>query len=248
MAINEISFLGKDREVQVISGSGSQFVSSTSLFGSSDAAAVLRVGFQDDGSTVRSYSSTSFKGINARFTSTAASGDIRAGYLALYLTADGTTHGEALRAITYVEANISTARGAHITLDFTDTAGGAAECSGLGLALGATLMIPDVAAWAPTGTYAAIQAEIYSWGTDSDPAGMTELSFIRMANSGGTGKADVDTDACIWSFAGFTPAADAAHAISSTSLAELPGSSIGFQVKVDGAIYFIPAVIAAEWN
>jgi len=206
---------------------------------------VLRIGltgaFYDLGATAGRH------GIKCYFTSSATSGDTRAAYIRHKQTGAGTTHADALRAYQNVEANISTARGAHISLDFLATAGGS-ECSGLGTALTATLHIPNVASWAPTGTYSAIQAEIYSDGTDSDPAGMTELSFIRIANSGGSGKADVDTDACIFSIAGFTAAADAAHAVSSTSLAELPAGSIGLQIKVDGAIYFIPAVIASEWD
>ena len=131
----------------------------------------------------------------------ATSGDNRLMYLRLFLT--GGAGGEAARIYTNVDANCATAHGAHISLDFAATAGGS-ECSGLGVANRCTLHIPNVASWAPTGTYAAIQAEIYSDGTNSDPAGMTELSFIRFANSGGSGKADVDTDAYLFSLQGFT--------------------------------------------
>ena len=211
----------------------------------STTTGVLRIGltgtYYDLGATAGRH------GIKCYFTSSATSGGGRGMYIRHKQTGAGTAHSDALRAFESINANTSTASGAHVSLNFLATAGGS-ECSGLGAALRTTLHIPDIALWAPTGTYTAVQAEIYSDGTASDPAGMTELSFIRIANSGGTGKADVDTDACIFSLAGFTAAADAAHAISSTSLAELPAGSIGLQIKVDGAIYYMPAVIAAEWN
>jgi len=177
---------------------------------------------------------------------TAATGDNRAMYLRLKLSGGG--GGEALRVFTNVEANSGTAHGAHISLNFVATAGGS-ECSGLGVAIRGTLHIPDVASWAPTGTYSAGMFEIYSDGTASDPAGMTRLSVLQLSNSGNaTGKADVDTDGYIFDLQGWTAAADAAHAVSSTSLAELPSSSIGLRIRVGAADYFIPAVVSTEWN
>ncbi len=177
---------------------------------------------------------------------TAATGDNRAMYLRLNLSGGG--GGEALRVFTNVEANSGTAHGAHISLNFVATAGGS-ECSGLGVAIRGTLHIPDVASWAPTGTYSAGMFEIYSDGTASDPAGMTRLSVLQLSNSGNaTGKADVDTDGYIFDLQGWTAAADAAHAVSSTSLAELPSSSIGLRIRVGAADYFIPAVVSTEWN
>lgn len=138
------------------------------------------------------------------FDNGATSGDNRGMYLRLYHTGDGTGGGEALRCFTTVNANIGTAHGAHLSLNFEATAGGS-ECSGLGVANRCTLHIPNVASWAPTGTYAAIQAEIYSDGANSDPAGMTDLSFFRVVNGGNaTGAADVDDDAYLFSIQGFT--------------------------------------------
>ena len=187
------------------------------------------------------------EGARLNFTSPALSGTARG--LDVRLTQTGAA-GEAdcFRSLQKVSANTTTCRGAHISLEFLATAG-ASECSGLGTPLETTLHIPDVASWAPTGTLCALKVAINSDGAASDPAGLTELSFIRIDNQGNaTGMEDVDTDAAIFSINGFTASADATHAVSSTRLAELPASSIGFQVKVDGAIYYIPAVIAAEWN
>ncbi len=190
MGVSTDQYFGKNNEVGIHTpASGSQ---ATHVLGIGNASP-----YHDAGT------GTAFKGIHTRFVSEATSGDIRGMYLALTMDAAGTAHCDALRAITTVNKDINTARGAHITLDFAATAG-IGQCSGLGLALGATLMIPDIASWAPAGTYAAIQAEIYSWGTASDPAGMTALSFIRIANSGGTGKTNVDDDAVLFDFTGFT--------------------------------------------
>ena len=91
--------------------------------------------------------------------------------------------------------------------------------------------------------------ELYSDGDASDPAGLTELSVLRLCNSGdATGKADVDTDAYLFSVQGFTAAADTTKVVSSVSLAELPGSTVGLRVKVGSTAYYIPCVAATEWN
>jgi hypothetical protein len=50
------------------------------------------------------------------------------------------------------------------------------------------------------------------------------------------------------SLQGWTAANGTAHAVSDTSLAELPAGSIGLRIKVGSSIYYIPAVAAAEWN
>lgn len=137
-----------------------------------------------------------------RCSTTAASGDNRLIYLRYYL--EGAGGGECFRASTVVNENVGTAHGAHFGIEFEASAGGS-ECSGLGVGLRGTFMIPDIASWAPTGTYAAGMFEIYSEGTASDPAGMTELSVLRLVNAGdATGMADVDTDAFLFSIQGFT--------------------------------------------
>jgi len=117
---------------------------------------------------------------------------------------EGAGGGECMRGSTVVNANTGTAHGAHFGIEFEAAAGGS-ECSGLGVGLRGTLMIPDVASWAPTGNYAAGMFEIYSEGDESDPAGMTELSVLRLENSGdATGAEDVDTDAFLFSIQGFS--------------------------------------------
>ncbi len=186
------------------------------------------------------------KFVEFRCASTAASGDNRLAYLRYQLTGGG--GGECLRGSTVVKSNVGTAHGAHFGIEFLATAG-ASECSGLGVGLRGTLMIPDVASWAPAGTYAAGMFEIFSEGTASDPAGMTELSVLRLVNSGGSGKADVDTDAFIFSLQGWSTAADATKNIRTDSLAELnSGSVVGIRIKIGSGTYWIPAVPSASWN
>lgn len=142
------------------------------------------------------------KFIEMRCSTSATSGDNRLCYYRYLM--EGAGGGECMRASTVVNANLGTAHGAHFGIEFEATAGGS-ECSGLGVGLRGTLMIPNVASWAPTGTYAAGMFEIYSEGTSSDPAGMTELSILRLVNSGdSTGAADIDTDAFLLSVQGFT--------------------------------------------
>ena len=92
--------------------------------------------------------------------------------------------------------------------------------------------------------------ELYSDGTASDPAGLTELSVLRLCNSGNaTGAADVDTDAFLFSVQGFTAAADLTKVVTTASLSELnTGGTIGLKIKVGTTTYFIPAVASASWN
>jgi hypothetical protein len=186
------------------------------------------------------------KFIEMRCETTAASGDNRLAYMRYFIAGAG--GGECVRGSTVINENTGTAHGAHFGIEFKAEAG-ASECSGLGVGLRGTLMIPDIASWAPTGTYAGGMFEIYSEGTASDPAGMTELSVLRLVNAGdSTGMADVDTDAFLFSIQGFTAAADATKVLSSVSLAELPGSTVGLRCKVGSSTYYVPMVLASEWN
>lgn len=184
--------------------------------------------------------------LNMRASFSHSSGDARNIYTRLYL--EGSVGGDCIRAFTTVNNNVDTARGAHISLNFEATAGGS-ECSGTGTPLTTTLHIPAVASWAPTGTLYGQQIQIYSDGAASDPAGLTNLACLSIENAGNaTGMADVDTDACIFSFAGWTAAADTTKVLSSVSLSELPTGTVGLRCKVAGVAYYLPLVVATEWN
>lgn len=185
------------------------------------------------------------KFIEFRAESTAASGDNRLLYMRYAL--GGAGGGETLRALTKVEANLGTAHGAHLSLGFLATAGGS-ECSGLGIACRGTLHIPDIASWAPTGTYAAGMFEIFSDGSNSDPAGMTELAVLRLENAGNaTGRADVDTDAVLMSIQGFTvgnEAADLVYVNTITAATINANCTEALKIKINGNIRFIPIATA----
>ena len=134
------------------------------------------------------------------FENGATSGDNRGMYLRQYLTGAG-GGGEALRVFTTVN-NVAagTAHGAHISLNF----GTSGTVTGQGIAMRATLHLPNTALTSNV-TMAAVQAEIYSDGANSDPGGSTLLSAIRIVNAGhADGKADVDDDAVAFEFNGFT--------------------------------------------
>jgi len=181
----------------------------------------------------------------------ATTGDIRNQYIRLAFTGDGTQGGEALRAFTNVNGNLGTAHGAHISLSYSAEAGGS-ETSGLGTAIRGTTHIPDIAAWAPTGTVYAGLFELFSDGAASDPAGLTELAVLALSNSGNaTGRADVDTDAALIAVNGFTAASGVTNVRSSTSLVldggELP-PNVGIRITIDGAAHYLMAVPAASWN
>lgn len=180
-----------------------------------------------------------------RCESTASSGDNRLWYMRYAL--GGAGGGECLRALTVVEANLGTAHGAHLSLAFDASAGGS-ECSGLGVACRGTLHIPNVASWAPTGTYAAGMFEIFSDGTSSDPAGMTELSVLRLVNGGdATGLADVDTDAFLFSIQGFTvgnEAADLVYVNTITAATINANCTEALKIKIGSNTRFIPIATA----
>jgi hypothetical protein len=129
----------------------------------------------------------------------ATSGEAQGIYDRLYVSGAGGS-GSALRAFCTVE-NVAAvdARGAHISLNFGDTG----TVTGSGQALTTTLHIANQAT--QSGHLSAITTEIYSDGTDSDPAGAV-LSCIRMSNAG-SAKDDVDDDCFAFHFdEGFTVA------------------------------------------
>lgn len=159
------------------------------------------------------------------------SGDsVRGIYNRLYLgAADG--GGESLRSFTTVKNVVaSTAHGAHISLNFDATG----KVSGLGVASRSTLHIPNDGTMA--GTMAAIQAEIWSDGSLSDPVGATELSFIRVVAGGDAdGIADVEDDAFLFSLQGFT--ANSGNMVRTAAPAGLAAS---VRVKVGETTYYLP--------
>lgn len=163
------------------------------------------------------------------FENFATSGDNRGMYLRLYHSGAG-AGGEAARLFTTVN-NVAagTAHGAHISLNF----GTSGTVTGLGVAMRATLHIANQATQA--GTLAAIQAEIYSDGSTSDPAG-SSLSFIRVVNGGdATGGADVDDDVALFDISGVTIATGNLVAASTTEA----NYSHSVRVRINGTNYYM---------
>lgn len=151
-----------------------------------------------------------------RYECSATSGTAQGIYNRLYLTAAGTLTANSFRTYTdIVGVAIGNAYGAHISLGMGEsTVGGAV--TGLGVAVRATLGLPSVAMVAG-GTYAAIMAEIFSFGAAADPTLMTRLAFIRCVNGGdGTGIGRVDDKAYLLDLNGFSVGAGNVFVASAT--------------------------------
>jgi len=137
-----------------------------------------------------------------RFESSAGSGDNRGIYNRLYLSC-ACGGGEAFRNFTTVN-NVAagSVHGMHNSLNFASTG----TVTGQGIAARNTLQLPNVALTSNV-TLSAVQAEIWSDGSDTDPGGSTKLSFFRVAVGGhADGIADVEDDAALFEFNGFTNA------------------------------------------
>uniref|UniRef100_A0A6M3L6B5 Uncharacterized protein n=1 Tax=viral metagenome TaxID=1070528 RepID=A0A6M3L6B5_9ZZZZ len=180
-----------------LSGDGRIDLSSATVAAANTDGGVIKAGT----SSARVTEDTAnMKFISMYFDNGATSGDNRGLYLRLYLTGAG-GGGEAARIYTDVE-NVAagTAHGAHISLGF----GTSGKVTGQGIAVRGTLHMPTTALPASNVTYAALQAEIYSDGAASDPAGNL-LSAIRILNDGhSTGMIDVDDDAAMIELTGWT--------------------------------------------
>jgi hypothetical protein len=106
------------------------------------------------------------------------------------------------------------------------------------------------------GAYMAGRFNIKGEGAACDPSGAIRISCIELQNQGtfASGK-EFETHAAGYAmyFNGFTAASGVTNILSSTSLAELPTGTLGIRVGVgaDGAAgtaYYIPLVLATEWN
>lgn len=141
------------------------------------------------------------KFMELRVQSSATSGDNRAIYNRLYMTG-AAGGGESLRSYTdVVGVAVGTVHGAHISCGFGESTTGG-KATGLAVAVRATLGLPNVALGSG-GTYAALMAEIYSFGSSSSPAAVTELSFIKCSAGGdGTGAGRVDDKAYLLTIEG----------------------------------------------
>jgi hypothetical protein len=160
-----------------------------------------RMQWGESGSPV-SAPTANIKWLEYRARSTATSGDNRLAYLRFDLDGAGAS-GECLRAFTDLGAALATARGAHISLQASNTG----YITGLGAGLDAQLFLAD-AALPAGGTYCVVNTEIYSNGTTSTPAAVTTLAFQRFVNGGdATGATAVDAKAFLFDLSGFSSGA-----------------------------------------
>ena len=151
-----------------------------------------------------------------RYQCSATSGASQGIYIRQYLTAAGTLTANALRAYTdIVGVAIGNAYGGHISLGMGESTTGGAV-TGLGCAVRATLGLPSIA-MVGGGTYAALMAEIFSFGAAADPTAVTRLSFLRCVNGGdGTGIGLVDDKAYLLDLNGFSVGAGNVFVASTT--------------------------------
>ena len=98
---------------------------------------------------------------------------------------------------------------------------------------------------AANGTYSVLNAEVYSAGASSDMGAVTELSFIRLSNSGNaTGAGTIDDDAFFMSLSGFT--AGAGHLFDSsidTGAAQIDHT---LKIKIGANTVYIPVMDNAD--
>jgi hypothetical protein len=106
------------------------------------------------------------------------------------------------------------------------------------------------------GAYMAGRFNIKGEGSACDPSGALRISCIELQNQGtfASGK-EFETKAAAYAifFNGFTAASGVTNIISNTSLAELPSGTLGVRVGVGsdgqaGAAYYIPLIVASEWD
>lgn len=172
-----------------------------------------------------------FRFLNFNYYNGATSGDNRALYLRQYLTGAGAS-GEAARVFNTVQNVVaSSVHGQHTSLNF----GASGSATGQAIAHRNTLHMPTTALPAGNVSYSAVQAEIYSDGSASDPAGNL-LSFIRCVSGGdATGGADVDDDAALIDLSGVT--------IGSGNIVEASTTEANYshsvRVRINGTNYYM---------
>lgn len=106
------------------------------------------------------------------------------------------------------------------------------------------------------GAYMAGRFNIKGEGSNCDPTKAIRIACVELQTQG-TFKSNCDFEKHAAGYAiyinGFTAASGVTNILSSTSLAELPSGTLGLRVGVgaDGAAgtaYYIPLVVATEWN
>jgi hypothetical protein len=173
----------------------------------------------------------------------------------IYLTGLATGAGSSWTSIegdVTVSAAIADTTGIESFMSFSS--GG--KVTGHAAACQATVDYANAALAFSGGAYMAGRFNIKGEGSSCDPSGAIRISCIEIQTQG-TFATDKDFEKHAAGYAiyfnGFTAASGTGSIISSTKLAELPTGTIGVRVGVgaDGAAgtaYYIPLVVATEWN
>lgn len=107
------------------------------------------------------------------------------------------------------------------------------------------------------GVYRGACFNIKGEGAACDPTAVQRISCLELKTGDGTFKANKDFEkfarAYAIYFSGFTGAGGVNQILSTTRLAELPAGTLGIRVGVGaegdgGTAYYIPLVLATEWN
>lgn len=110
-------------------------------------------------------------------------------------------------------------------------------------------------AFAAGGCYTAGCFSIKGEGSSVNLSAPQRVACVELRNEGtyGANSFEVKTAGYAIYFNGFTAASGVTNILSSTRLAELPASTVGIRVGVgadgaSGTAYYIPLVLASEWN
>jgi hypothetical protein len=158
-------------------------------------------------------------------------------YIREYLTGTGGSNAVIRGYSDVVGVAASTAQGCQISLGFGESTT-TGSVTGLGVGGRFQIGLADVA-YPGTGTLAVIQSEIYSFGASADPSG-NNIAMFRVVNDGHQdGKDDVDDDAVLFSFAGWT--SGSAHLYTkAASPTTTPSAAYSIKCKMpDGVIAYL---------
>lgn len=170
---------------------------------------IIRAGFDSDGRIVMgtataplTVNTASYKFNQMYLQNGATSGTSVGLYIREYLTGAGGSNALVRIYSDVVGVAASTAQGIQCTLGFGEsTATG--NVTGLGVAGRFQIGLANIA-YPGTGTIAAVQAEIYSFGANADPAGNAIALYAAVNDGTQAGMDDVDDDAVLFHLRGWT--------------------------------------------
>ncbi len=162
-------------------------------------------------------------------------------YVRNYITGAGGSNA-CLRIYSDVEGvAASTAQGIQCSVGFGESTT-TGSVTGLGVAGRFQVGLADIA-YPGTGTIAAVQAEIYSFGASSDPANNAIACFAAVNDGHADGMADVDDDAVLFHLRGWT--VGDGNMIASKSAGACPDVVESIRIKTPNGLRYIYVGTAA---